>query len=79
MEVNQPPIAVLPTPTVIDAPPQHAIPQNAALPIPPQANNRDVVPAGLRRSSRKTKPPERYGNPITLPDVWSHLIEEDAV
>jgi len=79
VEVNQPPIAVLPTPTVIDAPPQHAIPQNAALPIPPQANNRDVVPAGLRRSSRKTKPPERYGNPITLPDVWSHLIEEDAV
>ena len=80
VEVNQPPIAVLPTPPVIDAPHQHAIPPNAALPIPPEANNhRNAVPAGIRRSSRKTKPPERYGNPITLPDVWTHLIEEDAM
>ena len=80
VQVNQPPIAVLPTPPVIDAPYQHAVPPNAALLIPPEANNhRDTVPAGLRRSSRKTKPPERYGNPITLPDVWTHLIEEDAM
>eukprot|EP00731_Ephydatia_muelleri_P037376 Em0453g3a len=80
VEINQPPIAVLPTPPVIDAPHQHAVPLNAALPIPPEANNqRDAVPAGLRRSSRRTKPPERYGDPITLPDVWTHLIEEDAM
>ncbi|KAL5510338.1 hypothetical protein EMCRGX_G005867 [Ephydatia muelleri] len=80
VEINQPPIAVLPTPPVIDAPHQHAVPPNAALPIPPEANNhRDAVPAGLRRSSRRTKPPERYGDPITLPDVWTHLIEEDAM
>eukprot|EP00731_Ephydatia_muelleri_P007543 Em0003g1791a len=79
VEINQPPIAVLPTPPVIDAPHQHAVPPNAALPIPPEANNhRDAVPAGLRRSSRRTKPPERYWDPITLPDVWTHLIEEDA-
>ena len=80
VEINQPPIAVLPTPLVIDAPHQHAVPPNAALPIPPEANNhRDAVPAGLRRSSRRTKPPERYGDPITLPDVWTHLNEEDAM
>ena len=80
VEINQPPIAVLPTPPVIAAPHQHAVPPNAALPIPPEANNhRDAVPAGLRRSSRRTKPPERYGDPITLPDVWTHLIEEDAM
>ena len=80
VEINHPPIAVLPTPPVIDAPHQHAVPPNAALPIPPEANNhRDAVPAGLRRSSRRTKPPERYGDPITLPDVWTHLIEEDAM
>ena len=80
VEINQPPIAVLPIPPVIDAPHQHAVPPNAALPIPPEANNhRDAVPAGLRRSSRRTKPPERYGDPITLPDVWTHLIEEDAM
>eukprot|EP00731_Ephydatia_muelleri_P008226 Em0004g564a len=55
VEIDQPPIAVLPTPPVIDAPHQHAVPPNAALPIPPEANNhRDAVPAGLRRSSRKT-------------------------
>ena len=79
VEINQPPIAVLPTPPVINAPHQHAVPPNAALPIPPEANNhRDAVPAGLR-SSRRTKPPERYGDPITLPDVWTHLIEEDAM
>ncbi|KAL5503537.1 hypothetical protein EMCRGX_G010502 [Ephydatia muelleri] len=79
VEINQPPIAVLPTPPVIDAPHQHAVPPNAALPIPPEANNhRDAVPAGLRRSSRRTKPPERYWDPITLRDVWTHLIEEDA-
>ena len=34
VEVNQPPIAVLPPPPVIDAPHQHAVPPNAALPIP---------------------------------------------
>ena len=48
VEVNQPPIAVLPTSPVIDAPYQHAIPPNAALPMPPEANNhKDAVPAGL--------------------------------
>ena len=79
-KINQQPIAVLPTPPVIDAPNQHAVPPNAARPIPPEANNhRDAVPAGLQRSSRKTKPPERYGDTITLPDVWTHLIEEDAM
>ncbi|KAL5505155.1 hypothetical protein EMCRGX_G006542 [Ephydatia muelleri] len=49
VEINHLPIAVLPTPPVIDAPHQHAVPPNAALPIPPEANNhRDAVPAGLR-------------------------------
>ena len=65
VKINQPPIAVLPTPHVIDAPHQHAVPPNAALPIPPEANNhRNAVPAGLRLSLRKTKPRERYGTPI---------------
>ena len=57
-------------------------PPIAALPIPSEANNhRDavLVPAGLRRSSRKTKPPERYGDPISLPDVWTHPLEEGAM
>ena len=54
VEANQPPIAVLLTPNVIDAPHQHAIPPNAALLIPPEANNhRNAVPAGLRQSSKQ--------------------------
>ena len=82
VEINQPPIALLPTPPVIDVPRQNAVPRNAALPIPSENSHRDAVPAGLRRSSRKTKQPERYGDPInTIPDVhvWTHLIEEGAM
>ena len=61
VEINQPPIALLPTPPVIDVPHQHAVPRNVALPIPSENNYRDAVPAGLRRSSRKTKPPDVMG------------------
>ena len=81
VETNKPPMEVHPTPPVIDFPHQHVLPPIAALPIPSEANNhRDavLVPTGLR-SSRKTKPPEHYGDPISLPDVWTHPIEEGAM
>eukprot|EP00731_Ephydatia_muelleri_P006845 Em0003g1093a len=66
--------AIIPQETVeTDQPPI------ADLPTPPPVTHQPLTPAGLRQSSRKTKPPDCYGDLISLTDVWTDPYKEGAM
>ena len=66
--------AIIPQETVeTDQPPI------ADLPTPPPVTHQPLTPVGLRQSSRKTKPPDCYGDLISLTDVWTDPYKEGAM
>ena len=62
-QVPGPPGEIPPAPAAQVPGPPEAIPPTPVAQVPGQP-----APAAVRRSTRQTRPPVRYGDPISLPD-----------